>query len=570
MELIDQGKKKIMEQCKARAMAEGLQVHGETLEYIVTNRDLIELSPKVMIPTLYDHWVQEVQVIRDKWIYDVYPQNPYETVINTRPGISLYNDNNPDWLDTMIYYHVLAHLDFFQNNIFFRKTWDDDFCGQALADKRLINRIREELGSEKRWVDYVIEFAKSADNLVGYYAELGEADKVQTQEIFGTISEKANFYFGEFLRRLYDNETVDLKFYYQELDRYNGCLKQFGQQHGEAIFFDDFNFKSKLPEFNSVFEKREKEKKPRAKDILQHLVENSPFINSEKNKWMKDVIEVIRRTSLYFQPQLRTKISNEGWASLWHERLFLTDEMMKTHEVSYALVNSGVLVDLRVGLNPYIIGMHLFEFIEELAGKGKLSYGFQLIKDLETRKRYDQKLGEEYGKKILFEARKNFDDYMLVNFLSEDDFQDFMSRYNLFVAGFRPSQKRSGFAEVYIKSRSGKEYRKMLNKSLYHPPYIVINEDKGKEGELYLDHIFEGRSLVTKYISQVLIGLAYLAGGRVKLETTEFKVEQASRPRPFQVPDAKIKYKKLRVLYTCDKKKVNRDVLSEEEGDNHD
>ena len=252
---------------------------------------------------------------------------------------------------------------------------------------------------------------------------------------------------------------------------------------------------------------------------------------------------------------------------MWHERLFLLDEMLKTHEVDFAIVNSGVLVNPRLGLNPYGIGMRLFEFIEKLAREGKLSYGFQLIKDLEARKRYDQKLGEEYGKKVLFEARRNFDDYMLVNFLSDDDFQDFVSRHNLFVAGFRPSQKRRGFAEVYIKSRSGKKYRDMLNKSLYHPPYVVINEDKGQEGDLYLDHIFEGRSLVTKYIPQVLIGLAYLAGGRVKLETTEFEVEQASHRRQFHDPDAEIEYKKLRVLYACDKKKVERTVLLEEGGE---
>ena len=169
MRIIDPNAKMIMKECKDRAKAAGLTIHGDTIEYIVTNRDLIELSPKVMIPTLYDFWFYDVEVVSGQRIYDVFPHNPYETVINTRPAISFYNDNNPDWLNTMIFYHVLGHIDFFQNNIFFRKTWDDDFCGQALADKRLIERIRAERGAEKRWVDYVIEFARSIDNLVGYY-----------------------------------------------------------------------------------------------------------------------------------------------------------------------------------------------------------------------------------------------------------------------------------------------------------------------------------------------------------------------------------------------------------------
>jgi len=120
MELIEQRTKKIMEECRKRAADAGLNIQGETLEYIITNRDMTELSSKVMIPTLYDYWVHDVDVIRDKWIYDAYPHNPYETVINTRPAISFYNDNNPDWLNVMIFYHVLAHIDFFQNNVFFQ------------------------------------------------------------------------------------------------------------------------------------------------------------------------------------------------------------------------------------------------------------------------------------------------------------------------------------------------------------------------------------------------------------------------------------------------------------------
>ena len=52
MKLIDQYTKKIMEECKVRAREAGLVFEDESLEYIVTNLDMLELSPKVMIPTL--------------------------------------------------------------------------------------------------------------------------------------------------------------------------------------------------------------------------------------------------------------------------------------------------------------------------------------------------------------------------------------------------------------------------------------------------------------------------------------------------------------------------------------
>lgn len=566
MKLLDQNMKNEMEECKRQARDAGLQFQENTLEYIVTNQDILELSPRVMIPTLYDYWVHDVEVHRNRWFYDVFPHNPYETVINTRPPISFYNQDNADWFNVMIFYHVLGHIDFFQNNVFFRKTWDDDFCGQALADKRLLNSIRAERGDKKRWVDYVIEFSRAIENLVGYHEELQAGDRAEQPEIFGVFPEKVNFYFGQFLKRLHEIKTVELKFYYDEIDRYNRCIKEFGKQRGESAFFEANFFRSKFPEFTDVFKKwKEKEHKPRPKDIFEYLAGQSEFLQKEENKWMQEVMQVIRRTSLYFQPQLRDKISNEGWASFWHERLFVTDGRMKTHEVDYAKVNSGVTTHPRLGINPYAAGKNLFEFIEDMGRKGKLSPEYQLLKGIDARKKYDQNLGDAYGRTALFEARKYFDDYLLVNFLSDEDFQDFVDKYKLFIAGVRPSREKWNVAEVYIKSKSGKEYRRLLNRALYHPPHVDFSGQKAKDGELYLDHSYEGRSLFKRYIKPVLIGLEFLWGKRVKLETTEYEVIQPKNWWEWQRQRYEPKYRKIRILYTCEKQNVTRAVLSSNE-----
>jgi stage V sporulation protein R len=213
MELISQHTKKIMEGCKARALEAGLRFDPETLEYIVTNRDLLELTPKLMIPTLYDYWVHDVEVLREKGRYELYPSNPYETVINTRRAISYYNDNNPDWMNVMIFYHVLAHIDFFQNNLYFRHTWDYDFTGQALSDKRMIAQLRSDKG---RWVDYVIEFSRSIDNLVGFHSELGRLNRpAETPR-----SRMLDYYFDCFLQTVRAVKPGD---YVKEIERYNAC-----------------------------------------------------------------------------------------------------------------------------------------------------------------------------------------------------------------------------------------------------------------------------------------------------------------------------------------------------------
>lgn len=562
MKLLDHRMKAEMEECKRRAREVGLIFPEDTLEYLVSNQDMLELMPKNMIPTLYDYWTHDIETIRGKWAYDAFPHNPYEVVINTRPPVSFFNTDNADWFNMMLFYHVLGHIDFDQSNIFFRRTWDDDFYGQALADKRLINSIRDELGAEKRWVDYVLEFTLAIDNLVGFHQELKAAGQQDTPEIFSRISSMTNFYFGQFLKRLQETGVIASDFYYDELERYNQSTGQFGKEQGEAVFFQNNAFRSKFPEFNEVFKKWEThEQKAKPKDILEHLMEYSEFLNKENNKWMKDVMQVVRRTSLYFAPQIRTKICNEGWASLWHERLFTSDARISTHEVNYARMDSAVTLDPRLGLNPYAVGKHLYEFIEDMARKGRLSPSYQFMRGIEARKHYDKNLGEDYGRQALFEARQFLDDNLLINFLSDEDFQDFANKYQLFSVGVRPSHAW-GAADIYIKSKNSKALRRILNKALYHPPNIVINAEKAKDGELYLEHIYEGRTLLAEYIPTVLMGLQFLWGKRVRLETTEYTLSEdlpwwyRYYPYWFFTNVQQPKYKRTRVVYTCEGRRM--------------
>lgn len=552
MELIGQNAKQIMEECKKRARSAGLRFNNETLEYIATNQDLVSLSPKGMIPTLYDYWIHDVEILQGEGVYKVYPHNPFETVINTRPAISFYNDNNPDWLNVMIFYHVLGHIDCFQNNVFFQKTWGDDFCGQALAGKRLLNKIREELGEEKRWVDYVVEFTRGIDNLVGFHAELNHPD----DGIDAPAYSRTDFYFGEFLNGLYQKNIITTGHFAKDLERYNRNVKQLGPKYGENAFFEEVT--KTYPEFLSLFEKFKKEKKSKPKDIIEYLAEHSEFLAKSQNAWMKQVMQVVRQTSLFFQPQIRTKILNEGWASFWHQKLFLQDERISGHEVGFAKINSDVMQMPRIGINPYTLGCWLLEFIENLAEKGKLSYAFQNIKKIELRNNYNANLGK--GAQTLFHIRTNLDDFGLINFLSDDDFQDFVNIHRLFVAGsfIDPIERKKHF---YVKSRNGQDYRKMVLDSLYHPPHITIDESSSKNGELYLKHQFEGRMLIAKYIPAVLIGLQFLWGNKVKLETTELEYEeQTIQDILSEKPN---KYKKIRVVYTIERDEIDKTILED-------
>ncbi len=549
MELIKLHAKAIMEGCKERAREAGLAFSDETLEYIVTNRDLLELSPKGMIPTLYDYWVHDVEVLREKGRYELYPGNPYETVINTRPPISFYNDNNPDWLNVMIFYHVLAHIDFFQNNAFFRNTWGTDFVGQALSDKRVIAKLRAEKG---RWMDYVIEFTRGIDNLVGYHGELTRLDSRESERGRTAL----DYYFDVFLQSV---KKVRISDYIKEVDRYNAFRKQHGTRAEEAFFLE---VKKQHPEFDALLEKHLKAKPVHRMDLIEYLVEHSDFLKKEENRWMKTVMEVVRNTSLFFQPQIRTKIMNEGWASFWHELLFMQDDRIQGHEVDFARVNAGVTAMPRVGLNPYALGMRLFAYIEELSDKGKLTHAFQKISNVRQRDRFDT--GDREGRKMLFWIRENFCDFMFINTFLD---QDFVTRNDLFVAGKRLNEKK-GVWEYYIKSKKADDYREMLKNALYHPPAVSVDPEKTAQGLLYLVHRFEGKPLVSDYIPNTLLGIEFLWGGPVSLETTEAVSVGPPARSPLDTAPGKPSGEKAktevtwqRVVYTMQGRKLSKKVL---------
>ena len=206
---------------------------------------------------------------------------------------------------------------------------------------------------------------------------------------------------------------------------------------------------------------------------------------------------------------------HEGWASYWHEKLFMQDDRIQGHEVGCARVNAGVTALPRVGLNPYALGMRLFQHIEEMTARGKRSFAYQRIQDARRRQRYDRPTGA--GKDFIFNVRTNYCDFM---FVSQFIDQEFVDRHRLFVAGKRLNRRRMTW-EYYVQSRDADRYREMVVDTLYHPPYVTVDADRSVDGSLYLIHHFEGKPLVRDYIANTLRGVEYLWGGAVCLETNE-------------------------------------------------
>ncbi|MDP3685123.1 MAG: SpoVR family protein, partial [Ignavibacteria bacterium] len=341
-----------------------------------------------------------------------------------------------------------------------------------------------------------------------------------------------------------------------EVERYYNVLET-ARQESENLFFKEVADRN--PEFEEYFANHAKEKKiEKANDLLQFILNESSFINDAKNIWMKTVVEIVRETSLYFSPQIRTKIMNEGWASYWHEKLFMTDERIKGHEIAFARINAKVTALSKIGLNPYAIGWRLFMYIEDMAGNGRYSAEFDKLANIEERKLFDKSLGT--GTDYIFYVRENYCDSTFINRFLD---QDFVNLHKLMVVGERIDLQKN-VRKYYVKSRKIEDYKKMIVDTLYHPPYVKY--EAKPDHTLYLNHIYEGKELYREYIMNTMIGLEYLWGSKVQLETTEIDWDEMKRKneqKDLFTVDGEKKMESIlrRVVYTSDKRKVSKQKL---------
>ena len=122
---------------------------------------------------------------------------------------------------------------------------------------------------------------------------------------------------------------------------------------------------------------------------------------------------------------------------------------------------------------------------------------------------------------------------------------------SLFVVGQRFNEERQT-VEYYIKSRKAEDYKEMLLKSLYHPPLVEFVPEKTNEKNLYLNHKFEAKQLIKEFIPDVLLGIEYLWGNQVQLETTEIIPKKSSDE------DSKVEFDYRRVIYTMKDKRISK------------
>lgn len=262
-------------------------------------------------------------------------------------------------------------------------------------------------------------------------------------------------------------------------------------------------------------------------DVLGFIRNHAPYLE----EWQRDVVDIVRSESLYFYPQRRTKIMNEGWAAYWHKRIMremgdrnlITDE---ENEVWWKL-HSGVVAPNPRSLNPYYLGMKMYEYLEEYRNGTLTDDETAWLKKegIPTYPRYEGPLKDSPATEYLRDIMMHNDDQSFLRNYFNKIVSDRMDMYI-----YETHQPHPLYPPVTIIMQDGwRAIREKLVSSMDNSgiPYITVKDgDYNKSGELYLQHQFDGRSLDPEYIEKTLPYVFKLWQRTVHIETVEAKTNK--------------------------------------------
>ncbi|MNW40105.1 SpoVR family protein [compost metagenome] len=429
------------------------------MRYEICPADIIYTFGAYGMPTRFSHWSFGKMFNKMKMQYDFGLSKIYELVINSNPCYAFLLDGNSLIQNKLIVAHVLAHCDFFKNNARFSNT-NRDMVESMSATAERISHYELLYGADtvEAFIDAVLAVQEHVDPQLikprRYDKRRQTEEKLRMAKVRGK-------------EPLSQSRYADL----WSLDE---ASKPISKTSDSPVIFPP------EPE----------------KDIVWFVQEYSEVLED----WQRDIMSMLREEMLYFWPQMETKIMNEGWASYWHQRIIRELDLTSEETIEFAKLNASVVQPSRQSLNPYYLGLKIFEDIERRWDKPSE----------EERNR----LGRipDQGREKIFEVRElDSDTSFIRSYLTKDLVRDL----DLYVF------EKQG-SEWLITDKSWENIRDQLVASRINggSPYIVVqNGNYQRSGELMLKHQYEGIELDLKYLERTLPYVYRLWGKTVHLET---------------------------------------------------
>ncbi|KKB74831.1 MULTISPECIES: SpoVR family protein [Bacillus] len=430
-------------------IAKGFGLDFYPMRYEICPAEIIYTFGAYGMPTRYSHWSFGKQFHKMKLHYDFGLSKIYELVINSDPCYAFLLDSNSLVQNKLIVAHVLAHCDFFKNNCRFQNTKRDMVESMAATAERI--KHYETIHGAKEveaFLDAVLAIEEHID------------PSLVRPKLSWSIDDE-------------DDEE---------------------EERSSSPYDDLWELDRKEPKQNK--KKAKKKFPPKSeKDILLFIEEHS----RELEPWQRDILTMMREEMLYFWPQLETKIMNEGWASYWHQRIMRELDLTSSEALEFAKLNADVVQPSKTGINPYYLGLKIFEDIEERYNNP-------------TEEMKKMGVQPDSGREKIFEVREIESDISFIrNYLTKD----LVRREDLYLF-----QKQG--RDYKIVDKDWKSVRDQLVSMRVNGgfPYLTVEDgDYMKNYELYIKHWYEGIELDLKYLEKVLPYLHQLWGRSVHVET---------------------------------------------------
>ncbi|MCR6545026.1 SpoVR family protein [Dehalobacterium formicoaceticum] len=397
------------------------------------------------MPTRFTHWSFGKNYFRLKTMYDYNLSRIYELVVNSNPCYAFLLEGNTLIQNKLVIAHVFAHCDFFKNNAWFAKTNRD------MIETMSVNaeQIREyEFLHGQREVEKILDSALAIQEHIDFYQIVKEKEEPEYQK-----------------KCQRENPYED--------------IWSIGEGEKEEVSPEEKRFPL-APE----------------KDIMGFVMTNSHSLKD----WQRDLLAMLREEMFYFWPQVETKIMNEGWAAYWHARILRAMDLSDEETLEFARLHASVLQTSRSQLNPYFLGMKIFEDIEKRWDKPSP----------EDQLKYDRRGGE--GRDKIFEVRQMENDQsFLRNYLTQDLVRDL----DLYLFKKQGSQWK-------VSDTEWEAVRDGIVGNLVNGghPYLTVEDGNFRgNGNLYILHHHEGVDLDTYYLERTLPYVYDLWGKTVHLET---------------------------------------------------
>lgn len=202
--------------------------------------------------------------------YDYGLSKIYELVINANPSYAFLLDSNTLLANKFVVAHVFGHSDFFKHNVWFSQT-NREMLETVSEHARRIRHYSQDEGTAEveRFLDAVLSISHHVDPST-------RGRKAQSAE---------------------------------EAAPGDRAAAQRSPQPWGDLFPPDRA--GRRPAKNRQLSRRRIPPEPE-QDLLRFFMQHAPHLA----EWQQDILAIVREESLYFVPQMQTKIMNEGWPCL--------------------------------------------------------------------------------------------------------------------------------------------------------------------------------------------------------------------------------------------------------------